>query len=141
MGAYVLRRLILMVPTLLGILLINFILVQFLPGGPIEQIISQLQDETSATDRITGGGGETAGGGGSEYHGAEGLPPEFIAELEKQFGFDKPPLTALPADAPELPDLQLRRELLPLDQRRRPGAREDAGLDLASASGRRCSPT
>ncbi len=92
MGAYVLRRLILMVPTLFGILLINFVLVQFLPGGPIEQIVARLQDETSATDRITGGsGGET--GGGSEYHGAEGLPPEFIAQLEKQFGFDKPPLT------------------------------------------------
>ncbi len=93
MGAYVLRRLILMVPTLFGILLINFVLVQFMPGGPIEQIIAQLQDETSATDRITGGGGGETGGGGSEYHGAEGLPPEFIADLEKQFGFDKPPLT------------------------------------------------
>ena len=52
------------------------------------------RSETSATDRISGGGAETGGGGSSsEYHGAEGLPPEFIADLEKQFGFDKPPLT------------------------------------------------
>ncbi len=93
MGAYVLRRLLFMVPTLFGILLINFILTQFLPGGPIEQIIAQLEDQSSSTDRITGGGGDMAGGGGnSEYRGAEGLPPEFIADLEKQFGFDKPPL-------------------------------------------------
>src|SRR6478735_11077204 len=92
MGAYVLRRLILMVPTLLGILLVNFILVQFMPGGPIEQIVSRLQDETSATDRITGGGQETgASGADSEYKGAQGLPPEFIENLKVQFGFDKPP--------------------------------------------------
>ncbi len=93
MGAYVLRRLLLMVPTLFGILLVNFVLVQFMPGGPIEQIVAQLQQQTSATDRISGTGSETGGGSNSEYHGAEGLPPEFIADLKKQFGFDKPPLT------------------------------------------------
>ncbi len=94
MGAYVLRRLLLMIPTLFGIMLVNFVLVQFMPGGPIEQIIADLQQETSATDRISGGGSEIgSGGGSSEYRGAEGLPPEFIADLEKQFGFDKPPLT------------------------------------------------
>ncbi len=93
MGAYVLRRVLFMVPTLFGILLINFILTQFLPGGPVEQIIARLEDQSSATDRITGGGGDVGGGGGaSEYRGAEGLPPEFIADLERQFGFDKPPL-------------------------------------------------
>ncbi len=93
MGAYILRRVLLMAPTLFGILLINFILTQFLPGGPIEQIIAQLEDQTSATDRITGGGSEVSGGGGtSEYRGAQGLPPEFIADLERQFGFDKPPI-------------------------------------------------
>jgi microcin C transport system permease protein len=92
MGAYVLRRLLLIVPTLVGILLINFVLVQFVPGGPIEQVIARLDADTSATDRITGGGSETgAGGGTSEYRGAQGLPPEFIADLERQFGFDKPP--------------------------------------------------
>ncbi len=91
MAAYVLRRLLLIVPTLFGILLINFVLVQFMPGGPVEQVIAQIQDDTSATGRITGGGGETAGAS-SDYRGAQGLPPEFIAELERQFGFDKPPL-------------------------------------------------
>jgi microcin C transport system permease protein len=93
MAAYILRRLLLIVPTLFGILLINFVLVQFMPGGPVEQVIAQLQDDTSATGRITGGGAEAAtGGGASEYRGAQGLPPEFIADLERQFGFDKPPL-------------------------------------------------
>ena len=90
MGAYVLRRLLLIVPTLLGILLVNFVLVQFMPGGPIEQIIARVeQQSTDATSRITGGGGGETGGAG-DYRGAQGLPPEFIAELEKQFGFDKP---------------------------------------------------
>jgi microcin C transport system permease protein len=92
MGAYVLRRLLLIVPTLFGILLVNFILVQFMPGGPVEQVLAELQQEGNALDRISGGGG---GGGGAEpvgdYRGAQGLPPEFIAELERQFGFDKPP--------------------------------------------------
>jgi microcin C transport system permease protein len=92
MGAYVLRRLLLIVPTLFGILLVNFILVQFMPGGPVEQVLADLQQEGNALDRISGGGG---GGGGAEpvgdYRGAQGLPPEFIAELERQFGFDKPP--------------------------------------------------
>jgi microcin C transport system permease protein len=95
MGAYVLRRLILMVPTLFGILLVNFVLTQFMPGGPIEQIIAELQSDVGALDRISGGGGgETlgaGGGGGSDYRGAQGLPPEFIEDLERQFGFDKPP--------------------------------------------------
>jgi microcin C transport system permease protein len=92
MAAYILRRIALMVPTLFGILLVNFVLTQFMPGGPIEQIIAQLEDQTSATDRITGGGSEI-GGASSEYRGAQGLPPEFIADLERQFGFDKPPAT------------------------------------------------
>ncbi|HRO11081.1 microcin C ABC transporter permease YejB [Amaricoccus sp.] len=91
MGAYILRRLLLIVPTLFGILLVNFVLVQFMPGGPVEQVLAELQQEGNALDRISGGGG---GGGGVEpvgdYRGAQGLPPEFIAELEKQFGFDKP---------------------------------------------------
>jgi microcin C transport system permease protein len=92
MGAYILRRLALMVPTLFGILLVNFVLTQFMPGGPIQQIIAQLEEQTSATERITGAGSET-GGVSSEYRGAQGLPPEFIADLERQFGFDKPPAT------------------------------------------------
>ncbi|TPE53658.1 microcin C ABC transporter permease YejB [Amaricoccus solimangrovi] len=92
MGAYILRRVALMIPTLVGILLVNFALTQFMPGGPIEQIIAQVQDDAAnQPGRIGGGGGGT--GDDSGYHGAKGLPPEFIAGLEKQFGFDKPPLT------------------------------------------------
>ncbi len=95
MLAYIFRRLLFMVPTILGIMVINFALVQFLPGGPIEQILSQLDDESSATDRISGGGGDGVGSGGqqneSSYQGARGLPDGFIEDLEKQFGFDKPP--------------------------------------------------
>ncbi|MDF2232993.1 microcin C ABC transporter permease YejB [Albimonas sp. CAU 1670] len=97
MGAYILRRILLMIPTLFGIMAINFAVIQFAPGGPVQQIISQLNDPSSATDRFTGGGGGEAGGGGggpasSEYRGAQGLDPDFIADLEKQFGFDRPPL-------------------------------------------------
>ena len=95
MGAYVLRRLLLMIPTLLGIMAINFAVIQFAPGGPVQQIISQLNDPSSSTDRFTGGGGGEAGGGAaasSDYRGAQGLDPDFIKELERQFGFDKPPL-------------------------------------------------
>ncbi|CTQ49814.1 microcin C ABC transporter permease YejB [Jannaschia donghaensis] len=95
MGAYILRRLLLIIPTLIGIMVINFTLIQFVPGGPVEQVLAQLQGEGDAFANIAGGG-DGAGaeqfdqGGG--YQGARGLPPEFIAELERQFGFDKPPL-------------------------------------------------
>ncbi len=94
MGAYILRRLLLMIPTLIGIMIINFALIQFVPGGPIEQILAQMDEESSATDRISGGGTEVGGGGrGNEtYQGARGLPEDFIKDLERQFGFDKPPL-------------------------------------------------
>jgi len=92
MGAYILRRILLMIPTLLGIMIINFALVQFVPGGPIEQIMSQLDEQTSATDRFAGGGQEVSQGGDGEYQGARGLPEDFIKDLEKEFGFDKPPL-------------------------------------------------
>ena len=94
MGAYILRRLLLIVPTLFGIMVINFALVQFVPGGPIEQILAQIQGEGDVFQGIAGGGGEVAAGGGGsdDYVGGRGLPPEFIADLEREFGFDKPPL-------------------------------------------------
>lgn len=101
MGAYILRRLLLMVPTIIGIMTITFIVIQFAPGGPVEQVVSQLTGQGgSASDRISGGGTdftqgqqiEPGGEGSSKYRGAVGLDPEFIAKLEKQFGFDKPPL-------------------------------------------------
>ncbi|MBD1548237.1 microcin C ABC transporter permease YejB [Roseibium aggregatum] len=105
MGAYILRRLLLMIPTLIGIMAINFVIIQFAPGGPVERVIAQLSGtDVSATARISGGGGDMGGtmneasgaGAGdsvtSKYRGAQGLDPEFIKQLEAQFGFDKPPL-------------------------------------------------
>ncbi|SDX49515.1 microcin C transport system permease protein [Ruegeria halocynthiae] len=98
MGAYILRRLLLVIPTLLGIMIVNFTLVQFVPGGPVEQIIAQIEGQGDVFAGFAGGGdagagAEPAGGGfDDKYVGARGLPPEFIAELEKEFGFDKPPL-------------------------------------------------
>ena len=92
MGAYILRRLLLMIPTLLGIMVINFTLVQFVPGGPVEQVLAQLEGSGDVFEGIAGGGSELSGASDSGYAGAQGLPPEFIAELERQFGFDKPPL-------------------------------------------------
>ncbi|MEO0810794.1 MAG: microcin ABC transporter permease, partial [Pseudomonadota bacterium] len=102
MAAYLIKRLLLMVPTLLGIMLISFAIIQFAPGGPVERVIAQITgNDTSATSRIGGGGDGLSGGtvqtgeftGGdtsSQYRGAQGLDPEFIRELERQFGFDKP---------------------------------------------------
>ena len=95
MGAYILKRLLLMIPTLFGIMLMTFAIIQFVPGGPIERIIAQIQGTAvDATARIGGGaGGETGtrpDAGGSaippcrvKYRGAQGLDPEFIKQLEK----------------------------------------------------------
>ena len=79
-----------MIPTLLGIMIINFALIQFVPGGPIEQIINQIEDGGSATDRFAGRADNPNPSENSQYEGARGLPEDFIKELEKQFGFDKP---------------------------------------------------
>ncbi|MBL8577989.1 MAG: microcin C ABC transporter permease YejB [Mesorhizobium sp.] len=100
MGAYILRRVLLMIPTLLGIMAISFVVIQFAPGGPVEQVIAKLTGQAGG-DPLSGGGASDAvgsqdnlgsGEGSSRYRGAQGLDPEFIAKLEKQFGFDKPPL-------------------------------------------------
>lgn len=102
MAAYIFRRLLLIIPTLLGIMLVSFALIQFAPGGPVERIIAQITGtDVSATARIGGSSGgdfganapSTDGGDiatNSKYRGAQGLDPEFIKKLEKQFGFDKP---------------------------------------------------
>jgi microcin C transport system permease protein len=103
MTAYIARRILFMIPTLLGIMLVSFAVVQFAPGGPIERIIAQLSGaDTGATSRISGSQGGDFGARGaaqgasgmdaanSKYRGAQGLDPEFIKRLEKQFGFDKP---------------------------------------------------
>ncbi|KQO54269.1 MULTISPECIES: microcin C ABC transporter permease YejB [unclassified Methylobacterium] len=100
MLAYILRRIALMVPTIFGIMLITFVIVQFAPGGPVERVLAQLQGQNEGSlSRVTGGAGDLGGGGrsaggGSEtssrYRGAQGLDPAFIKKLEQQFGFDKP---------------------------------------------------
>ena len=90
MGAYILRRVLLMIPTLLGIMVINFSLTQFVPGGPIEQVIAQLEGEGDVFAGISGGGGDAGGAQqieGSDYQGARGLPPQFLDELRIQFNF------------------------------------------------------
>ena len=102
MGAYILKRILLMIPTLVGIMLLTFVVIQFVPGGPVEQVIARMQGtDTDSTGRISGNTGSEAGGaqqqpgsGGDvtsfKYRGAQGLDPEFIKDLERQFGFDKP---------------------------------------------------
>src|ERR1051326_3122205 len=97
MTAYIIRRLLLMIPTLFGILLVTFVVVQFAPGGPVERVLAQLSgSDTGATSRISGSSGGDFGarqlqGAGqldavsSKYRGAQGLDPAFIKKLEKQF--------------------------------------------------------
>jgi microcin C transport system permease protein len=93
-AAYLLRRLLLVIPTLLGIIAINFAIVQFAPGGPVEQMIAELKGKGETTGRITGAGaGEaSAPSTGGRYRGARGLDPHMVADIKKMFGFDKPPL-------------------------------------------------
>jgi len=99
MTAYILRRLLLMIPTLLGIMILNFVIVQAAPGGPVERMIARLTDVTSqdATARISGGGSDFAAksdvkiGVDSAYRGARGLDPELVTRIEKMYGFDKTP--------------------------------------------------
>jgi microcin C transport system permease protein len=88
MGGYILRRLFLVIPTLFGIMLINFALTQFVPGGPFDQIEAKLEGGGDAIEAVTGASGEDPGAtGDSGYVGARGLPPEFRAKLEVEFGF------------------------------------------------------
>ena len=100
MAAYIFRRLLLIVPTLLGIMVLNFVIVQAAPGGPVERMIAQIRGtDVDATTRITGGQGGESGGNkpaqafgatDSKYRGARGIEPELIARIEKLYGFDKP---------------------------------------------------
>ncbi|HJZ30948.1 MAG TPA: microcin C ABC transporter permease YejB [Hyphomicrobiaceae bacterium] len=103
MANYLLKRVLLIIPTMFGIMLISFAVIQFAPGGPVERVIAQITGtDVAATSRIGGGQGDGFGGAGSrqasqnvgesgsKYRGAQGLDPEFIKQLEKQFGFDKP---------------------------------------------------
>ena len=96
MGPYIVKRLLLVIPTLFFIMLFNFVIIQFAPGGPVEQAIANITGTgVDAAERVTRDTSENvvqsgAGAGDSQYRGAQGLDPEYIAELEKRFGFDKP---------------------------------------------------
>ena len=84
MWAYILKRLLLMIPTLFGILLITFVIIQFVPGGPVEQMVSQLQG------RDAGGVGEGSGRSEAAYRGRQGVDAKRVEEIKKLYGFDKP---------------------------------------------------
>src|ERR1700751_5643753 len=101
MTAYIIRRILFMSPTLFGIMLVSFVVVQFAPGGPVERVIAQLSGaDTGGTSRISGSSGGDFGARSqvgasaeaviSKSRGAQGLDPDFVKSLEKQFGFDKP---------------------------------------------------
>lgn len=94
MGAYILKRLLLMIPTILGVMLLTFMIVQFVPGGPVETMLAKLDNPQEGNSQLDGGGSENIGTSeaSTKYRGAEGLDPAFIKKLEAQFGFDKPPL-------------------------------------------------
>jgi microcin C transport system permease protein len=103
MAAYLLKRILLIIPTMLGVLTLTFLLAQLAPGGPVERMIAQLTGTDVSAVARTGGGagdgitgpargqpGQGVDGVGSKYRGSQGLDPQFIKQLEKQFGFDKP---------------------------------------------------
>lgn len=98
MAGYILKRMALLLPTLLGILLVNFLIVQTAPGGPVESLIVQLTDPSASGvgDRVSGASSDLAasaagnGFGHSSYRGAQGIDPELLADIKKQYGFDKP---------------------------------------------------
>jgi len=103
MLAYIARRLLLVIPTLIGIMIVNFVIVQAAPGGPVEQMLAQISGQAvDATARISGDGGDSiapsesvtdgSSNGASKYRGSRGLEPELVADIEKLYGFDKPPL-------------------------------------------------
>ena len=116
MGAYILRRLLLVIPTLFGVMIINFVLTQFVPGGPIQQIQARFEGEGDAIQNLAG----TEGGGVQEedgYVGARGLPPEFLAKLEVQFGFSRIVCAEGFTGEPNLKSPDCRKEAIPAVER------------------------
>lgn len=118
MGAYILRRFLLIIPTLLGIMIINFTLTQFVPGGPIEQVAARVEGNGNAIEKISGTGsdaGQSQAGAdkGGSYIGARGLPPEFVAQLEVEFGFSRIVCAADFTGKPSLKDTACHKEAIP----------------------------
>src|SRR5713226_8420685 len=89
MWSYILKRLLLIIPTLFGILLITFIVIQFVPGGPVEQMVSQLQGREGGIEGGGAPGGAAAPGTGG-YRGRQGVDAKQVEEIKKLYGFDKP---------------------------------------------------
>ncbi len=118
MGAYILRRLLLVIPTLLGIMIINFTLTQFVPGGPIEQVAARVEGDGNSIEKISGTGsdaGQDVAGAdkGTGYIGARGLPPEFVAQLEVEFGFSRIVCDPSFTGKPTLKDPACHKEPIP----------------------------
>jgi hypothetical protein len=153
LGAYILRRLLLVIPTLFGVMVINFALTQFVPGGPIDQIKARFEGEGDSIQNLSG----TEGAGVQEQDSAMSAPaachPSSWPSLRCSSAFrassamrlcrrafaegpgmperSDPGCRTLPDHDGQIPDLRLRRELFPLDLGGRAGGREDAGLDHA----------
>ena len=118
MGAYIFRRLLLVIPTLFGVMVSNFALTQFVPGGPIEQIQARLEGEGDSIQNL--GGTEDAGvqeEGSQGYVGARGLPPEFLARLEVQFGFARIVCDKGFTGTPSVTAKECRKEKIPAIER------------------------
>ncbi|MBN8633236.1 MAG: microcin C ABC transporter permease YejB [Rhodobacterales bacterium] len=117
MGAYILRRLLLVIPTLFGVMVINFALVQFVPGGPVQQIQARFEGEGDSIENLAG----TEGGGVQQedtgYVGARGLPPEFLAKLEVQFGFSRIVCDPGFTGEPDLKAPECKKEAIPAVER------------------------
>ncbi len=118
MGAYILRRFLLIIPTLFGIMLINFALTQFVPGGPIEQVAARLEGEGDALKSVSGEGADAGQQAADEgYIGARGLPPEFLAQLEVQFGFARIVCDEGFTGKPSVKAPECRKETIPATER------------------------
>ena len=124
MGAYILRRILLVIPTLLGIMIINFALTQFVPGGPIDQVAARLEGQGDSIENVVGSANDAGieDDQNSGYIGARGLPPEFLAKLEVDFGFARIVCTpefvpVFEGDEPTLQDPTCAKEYIPAIER------------------------
>jgi microcin C transport system permease protein len=121
MGAYIIRRLLLIIPTVVGIMLVNFGLTQFVPGGPVEQMLARVEGEGDVIGNLTGATGDAGTDAQSfedtGYAGARGLPPEFIAELEIEFGFARIVCDEGFTGTPSLDAPECRKEMIPAWER------------------------
>ena len=142
MTAYIARRILLMIPTLLGILFVSFVVVQFAPGGPVERVLAQLSGaDTGGTSRISGGrrrfrrarprSARPPMRVNSKYRGAQGLDPDFIKKPGKAVRLRQAGAGTLCADGVEFRALRFRQELFPRCQRDPADQGEAAGLDVA----------